>query len=81
MVCGRGLASQQFKMPPQAGDFVAVLRAPGTGNDGTVTLTTVVPSWLRFDWNAAVPGLENPSGIATFGVFEGEAKRIFQTEK
>jgi MSHA biogenesis protein MshQ len=72
---------QQFKMPPSAGDFVAILRAPGAGNDGTVTVTTVVPSWLRFDWNAAAPGLENPSGVATFGIFRGETKRIFQTEK
>jgi len=64
-----------------AGDFVAILRAPGAGNDGTVTVTTVVPSWLRFDWNAAVLGQENPAGIATFGLFKGEPKRIYQTEK
>jgi MSHA biogenesis protein MshQ len=76
-----GLASEQFKMPPIAGDFIAVLRAPGTNNDGTVTVTTVVPSWLRFDWNAAVLGFENPSGVATFGIFKGDAKRIFQAEK
>jgi MSHA biogenesis protein MshQ len=76
-----GLAAQQFKIPPVAGDFAATLRAPGANNDGTVTVTTVVPSWLRFDWNAAVVGLENPSGVATFGIFKGDAKRIFQTEK
>jgi hypothetical protein len=77
MVSGQGLASQQFKMPPVAGDFAATLRASCVDNDGTVTVTTVVPSGLRFDWNVAVPGLENPSGIATFGIFKGEAKRIF----
>jgi MSHA biogenesis protein MshQ len=66
-------------MPPLAGDFNATLRAPGPGNDGTVTISTSVPSWLRFDWHAV--GQENPSGIATFGLFKGEAKRIFQTEK
>jgi MSHA biogenesis protein MshQ len=76
-----GPLGQRFQMPPASGDFVAILRAPGAGNDGTVTVTTVVPSWLRFDWNTATPGLENPSGIATFGVFQGDAKRIFQTEK
>jgi MSHA biogenesis protein MshQ len=76
-----GPVGQQFKMPPVAGDFIAILRAPGAGNDGTVTVTTVVPSWLRFDWDVATPGLENPSGIATFGIFKGDAKRIFQTEK
>jgi hypothetical protein len=76
-----GPVGQRFQMPPAAGDFVAILRAPGAGNSGTVTAATVVPSWLRFDWNAAVPGLENPSGVAVFGIFQGESKRIFQTEK
>jgi MSHA biogenesis protein MshQ len=76
-----GPIGQQFRMPPQLGDFVAILRAPGAGNDGTVTVTTVVPAWLRFDWNTATPGQENPSGIATFGLFKGESRRIYQTEK
>ena len=80
--CGvPGPLGQQFRQPPLAGDFVSILRALGAGNDGTVTVTTVVLAWLRFDWNAAVPGEENPTGIATFGLFKGEAKRIFQTEK
>lgn len=76
-----GPVGQRFAEPPLAGDFVTILQAPGTGNDGTVTVTTVVPAWLRFDWNTAVAGEENPSGIATFGIFKGDAKRIFQTEK
>jgi MSHA biogenesis protein MshQ len=74
-----GVVGQRFSMPPTAGDFIAILRAPGAGNDGTVTISTVVPSWLQFDWKAV--GQENPRGIATFGLFKGEAKRIFQTEK
>jgi MSHA biogenesis protein MshQ len=76
-----GVIGQRFSMPPTAGDFIAILRAPGAGNDGTVTISTVVPSWLRFDWNTSVSGQENPSGKATFGLFKGDAKRIFQTEK
>ncbi len=76
-----GPPGQQFRMPPIAGDFIAILRAPGAGNDGTVTATAVVPAWLRFDWNATNPGLENPSGVAVFGIYQGESKRIFQTEK
>lgn len=77
--------AQQFKMPPVAGDFNAILRAPGSTagvpNNGTVTVTATVPSWLKFDWNTSAAGEENPSGIATFGIFQGESKRIFQTEK
>jgi MSHA biogenesis protein MshQ len=76
-----GVVGQRFSMPPTAGDFIAILRAPGAGNDGTVTISTVVPTWLRFDWNTLTSGDENPSGVATFGLFKGEAKRIFQTEK
>jgi len=76
-----GPIGQQFQMPPLAGDFVAILKAPGAGKSGTVTVTTIVPAWLQFDWNTASPGLENPSGIATFGLFQGTAKRIFQIEK
>jgi MSHA biogenesis protein MshQ len=78
-----GPSGQQFKMPPVAGDFTAVLKAPGATHGGTVMVTTIVPTWLQFDWNTSPssPGLENPSGIATFGLFKGEAKRIFQTEK
>jgi MSHA biogenesis protein MshQ len=76
-----GVVGQRFTMPPLGGDFIAILRAPGAGNDGTVTISTSVPTWLRFDWNTATLGDENPSGIATFGLFKGEPKRIFQTEK
>jgi MSHA biogenesis protein MshQ len=68
-------------MAPVLGDFNLNLRAPGTGNAGTVTVTTVVPAWLRFDWNTATLGEENPSGIANFGLFQGESRRIYQTEK
>jgi MSHA biogenesis protein MshQ len=76
-----GPALQQFRMAPGLGDFNLNLRAPGTGNGGTVTVTTVVPAWLRFDWNALAAGEENPSGIANFGLFQGESRRIYQTEK
>jgi MSHA biogenesis protein MshQ len=79
-----GPAGSQYRSPPtvvEGGSFNAILRAPGAGNGGTVTLTAVVPDWLRFDWNAATPGLESPSGIATFGIFQGNSRRIYQGEK
>jgi len=76
---------QRFQMPPTTltggGDFIAILKAPGAGNNGTVTVTTTVPTWLRYDWNTSNVGLESPSGVATFGIFQGESKRIFQIEK
>lgn len=74
-------AGQQFATPPVLGNYNLVLRAPGSGNGGTVTVTAIAPSWLQFDWLASAPGNENPSGIATFGVFQGSPRRIYQSEK
>jgi MSHA biogenesis protein MshQ len=46
-----GIIGQRFSAPPTAGDFIAILRAPNAGNDGTLTINATVPAWLRFDWN------------------------------
>jgi MSHA biogenesis protein MshQ len=77
---GAGPAGLRYREPPLAGDFNLNLLAPGNGNDGSVTVTATVPAWLQFDWNAAVPGLENPAGTATFGIFRGEDRRIYTRE-
>jgi hypothetical protein len=73
-------AASRFKVPPSAGDFNLTLAAPGAGNDGTITLRANVPLWLKFDWNQAVPGTEFPTGIATFGVYNGKDTRIYERE-
>ena len=70
----------RFSEPPLGGDFNLTLAAPGLGNTGSVTLSATVPTWLRFDWNALVPGDENPTGQATFGIFSGEARQIYLRE-
>jgi MSHA biogenesis protein MshQ len=61
-----------------AGNFNLWLQAPGAGNTGAVTVTGDVPVWLRFPWGggAAV----NPVARATFGVYRGGAKFIYQRE-
>jgi MSHA biogenesis protein MshQ len=85
-VSGRGCAAPSatpFRSPPlvtKGGDFNLILRAPGQGNDGTVTVRANAPQWLRYDWDAANAGDEDPAGIATFGVFQGSARRIDQRE-
>ena len=73
-------AAARFKVPPAAGDFNLTLAAPGSGNTGTVTLQATVPAWLKFDWNQAAAGNEFPTGIATFGVFNGKDTRIYERE-
>ena len=71
---------QQFIEPPLSGNFNLTLAAPGSGNTGSVTIDSTVPPWLQFDWNAASPGDENPSGQATFGLYGGEKSQIYQRE-
>jgi MSHA biogenesis protein MshQ len=74
------VAGLQFAVPPVNGNFNFNLAAPGVGNTGGVTVTATVPDWLRFDWNAATLGEENPSGQATFGLFGGNARQIYLRE-
>jgi len=75
-----GPAGQRYREPPVAGDFNLWLQAPGEGNDGSTTITADVPAWLTFDWDAALPGFENPAGTATFGIYRGEDRRIYLRE-
>ena len=70
----------QFTEPPLAGDFNLTLQAPGAGNNGSVQINANVPAWLRFDWDSGVAGDENPAGIATFGLFSGDASQIYLRE-
>ncbi len=75
-----GPLALRFRAPPRAGDFNLHLQAPGAGNDGSTTATADVPDWLEFDWDAALPGLEDPSGTAVFGIFRGVDRRIYIRE-
>jgi MSHA biogenesis protein MshQ len=76
--------AEQFAEPPVpgpgAGNFNLRLAAPGIGNTGSVIIESSVPSWLRYDWNAALPGDENPAGIAAFGLFGGDRSQIYLRE-
>jgi MSHA biogenesis protein MshQ len=69
---------QRFANPPVAGDFTLTLAAPG--NTGSVRVDAMVPAWLQFDWDAALPGDENPYGHATFGLYPGHGKHIYLRE-
>jgi MSHA biogenesis protein MshQ len=74
------LVSQRYRALPLAGDFNLNLAAPGAGNSGAVVVTATAPAWLKYDWNTATPGNENPSALATFGLFPGPVSRIYQRE-
>lgn len=75
-----GPPALRFREPPLGGDFNLHLRAPGATNDGSTTATADVPAWLEFDWDAASPGFEDPTGTAVFGIFRGADRRIYIRE-
>ena len=72
--------AERYRNPSLGGNFNLSLAAPGGTNDGSVSVTADAPAWLRFDWDGAAAGEENPTGTATFGVFPGNARRIYQRE-
>ncbi len=73
-------ASVRYRSAALAGNFNLVLAAPGSGNNGAVTVTAAAPAWLKYLWSASSGVASNPSGMATFGLFPGPASRIYQRE-
>jgi MSHA biogenesis protein MshQ len=63
-----------------AGAFNISMKAPGAGNGGTATVEATPNNWLKFNWDSSTPADENPTGIATFGIYQGESSRIYQHE-
>jgi MSHA biogenesis protein MshQ len=73
-------AAAPYREPPVNGDFALQLAAPGAGNEGSVRILGDVPAWLRFDWDSAAAGDENPAGQATFGLHGGDRRVIYTRE-
>ena len=73
-------APSPFSEPPASGDFNLSLAAPGAGNGGALNVDALVPDWLKFDWNALLPGEEDPSAQVTFGIFAGDGSHIYLRE-
>ncbi len=75
-----GPPALRYREPPLGGNFNLYLRAPGDTNDGSAAATADVPNWLEYDWDTALPGLEDPTGTAVFGIFRGADRRIYTRE-
>ena len=56
--------------------------APGEDNQGYIDIKGVLTGleWLQFDWDSDGSFTENPSGRASFGLFNGNDKLIFRRE-
>ena len=72
--------SVRYRASALAGDFNLWLAAPGSGNNGAVTVTASAPAWLKYLWTASSAVASNPTGMASFGLFPGPASRIYQRE-
>ena len=62
-----------------------ILPAAGNGNQGRVEVIYTIYDWLKYDWaydSEGVDGLynDNPHAIATFGIFRGNDRIIYQRE-
>jgi MSHA biogenesis protein MshQ len=66
-----------------AGDLGVSLTAPGAGIDGNIIVApalTGVADWLQYDWDSIGAGLfdDDPSAIATFGIYSGNDVNIYK---
>ncbi len=59
-------------------DFI--FTSPGNGNRGSLNLEYEVPVWLKYDWQNNGNFEDNPSAKATFGLFRGNDRIIYQRE-
>jgi MSHA biogenesis protein MshQ len=75
---GTSPAGMEFEPVPVAGDFGLVLAAPGAGNTGVLGIGLSAPAHLRYDWSGA--GDSDPTGRATFGIFNRTTSIIYQRE-
>ena len=67
-----------YKATASSGNFNLVFAAPGSGFNGAMTVTATAPAWLQYAWTGGAN--RNPAGIAAFGVFSGQASRVYQRE-
>ncbi|MCR4346837.1 MAG: LamG domain-containing protein [Sulfuricaulis sp.] len=75
---GASIANSPFLL----GDAGLSFSAPGAGGDGYVDVTSDLSAktWLRYDWDNDLTE-DDPTGRATFGLFRGSPKHIYQRER
>jgi MSHA biogenesis protein MshQ len=78
--CAVAGGAKAIRSTALAGDFNLFLAAPGSGDNGAMTVTATAPAWLQYLWSAASGSNSSPTSQATFGVFPGSPARIYQRE-
>lgn len=56
------------------------LEAPGSGNQGGIGVSYDAYNWLKYDWDSDGAHDDNPSALATFGIFRGDDRVIYWRE-
>jgi MSHA biogenesis protein MshQ len=60
-----------------AGETQAIeLQAPGTGNQGQLGVSYVAYDWFKYDWDNNGNYDDDPTAVATFGLFRGNGRII-----
>jgi MSHA biogenesis protein MshQ len=70
----------QYDPVAVAGGFNLILAAPGSGNNGAITVTATPYSWLLYPWSVSSGINSAPTANGTFGIFPGPPSRIYQRE-
>jgi MSHA biogenesis protein MshQ len=78
-----GPGAEQYQEPPVAGKFNLYLKAPGSGNEGSVDVTADLSAlpWLRYDWDGDGMSDDDPTGHAAFGIYKGSPRQIYLRER
>ena len=72
------LANLPYQALAGVGGYQLGAPGPQSGGSQRVRLTPA-PDWLKFDWDGDGT-LDDPSGLATFGIYKGAAPLIFRRE-
>jgi MSHA biogenesis protein MshQ len=72
------LADLPYQVSVGLGEYL--LSAPGADSGGSQWVRfTPAPDWLKYDWDGN-GSLDDPRGLATFGIFKGSAPLIYRRE-
>ncbi len=75
-----GPINSQFEEPPIAGSFNLFLLAPDANNTGDIGITLISPTWLKYDWDGDGNHDNDPTGVASFGLYRGDDRVIYWRE-